>query len=387
LYEICHFVPTLDSHLQPSCWIKKTRRIEMTKIFRMNMLPARQGDCLWIEYGDLQSPQRLLIDGGTPETVNALQERICQLPVDKRQFELLVITHIDSDHIGGMLALLDQNLPGLVFGDIWFNGWRHLPGSGFEEFGPVQGEVLTSWLDALDRPWNEHFGRKTVYVPDKGLPPFKDLSGGMRITLLSPGKNELSNLRPKWEEECNKAGIDPAKPPHLLPPPPPGFEGMGVVNIDALAKSHFKQDTSVANGSSIAILAEFDGHRILLAGDAYSPILLKNIKRLAVAEGSERLRLDAFKLPHHGSKANLSKELLEKIECQRYLFSTDGTQFKHPDRETAARVIKFGGPHPELLFNYRSEFNKLWDNTHWMEQYGYSVSYPDKEQKGLLVNL
>ncbi len=359
----------------------------MTKTFRVRMLPARQGDCLWIEYGDPQYPHRLLIDGGTPETINALQDRICQLPVDDRRFELLVITHIDSDHIGGTLALANLNLPGLVFGDIWFNGWRHLPGSGFEEFGPVQGEVLTSWLDAPGRPWNERFDRKTVYVPDEGLLPFKDLPGGMRITLLSPSKKELSNLRPKWEQECRKAGIDPAKPPPPLQPPPPGFEGMGVVNIDALAESHFKQDTSEANGSSIALLAEFDGRRILLAGDAYSPVLLKNIQRQAAVEGQERLRLDAFKLPHHGSKANLSKELLEKVECPRYLFSTDGTQFKHPDHEAVARVIKSGGPHPELLFNYHSEYNKLWDNTQWMGQYGYSVSYSDEHQKGLLVDL
>jgi len=359
----------------------------MTKIFRVHMLPARQGDCLWIEYGDPQFPHRVLIDGGTPGTINALQERISQLPVDERRFELLVITHVDSDHIGGTLALVNQNLPGLVFDDIWFNGWRHLPGSGFEEFGPVQGEELTTWLAAPGRPWNEHFHQKTVYVPDKGPLPVKDLTGGMKMTLLSPGKKELSNLRPKWEQECHKAGIDPAKPPPPLPPLPPGFEGMGAVNIDALAKSHFNQDTSEANGSSIALLAEFDGRRILLAGDAHAPVLLKNIQRQAKGDGQERMRLDAFKLPHHGSKANLSKELLNKIECPRYLFSTDGTQFKHPDREAAACVIRSGGPHPELLFNYRSEYNKLWDNTQWMEKYGYSVKYPDEHQEGLQVDL
>ena len=56
----------------------------------------------------------------------------------------LVITHIDFDHIGGVLSLLQDKDLGVTFHDIWFNGWRHLPGSGFEEFGPVQGEKLTT---------------------------------------------------------------------------------------------------------------------------------------------------------------------------------------------------------------------------------------------------
>ena len=104
-------------------------------------------------------------------------------------------------------------------------------------------------------------------------------------------------------------------------------------------------------------------------------------------EGQDELRLDALKLPHHGSRANLSRAFLEKVECRRYLFSTDGTQFKHPDREAVARVIKFGGQQPQLLFNYRSEFTSLWDNPAWTEKYGYSVSYSENEREGMLTIL
>ncbi len=359
----------------------------MNPFFRIEMLPAQQGDCLWIEYGDPQHPSRVLVDGGTPETFAAFRQRLSQVPENDRRFELLIVTHIDNDHIGGALELLGERPPGLSFDDIWFNGWRHLPGSGFEEFGPVQGEKLTILLDQPGCPWNEHFNRHTVVVPDAGPLPAKALAGGMQLTLLSPGTQELSDLRPVWETECRKAGLDPAKPP---PPPelvPQGVEVMGTLDINALAATPFKADTSEANGSSIAVLAEFGGHRALLGGDAHAGVLLRNVKRLAANAGQERLKLDAFKLPHHGSKANVSQALLAEIECPRYLFSTNGAQFKHPDKEAVARTIRFGGPGVELIFNYHSEFSALWESSSWMSQYGYRVDYPAMDNVGKVVEL
>jgi hypothetical protein len=45
--------------------------------------------------------------------------------------------------------------------------------------------------------------------------------------------------------------------------------------------------------------------------------------------------------------------------------------------EAVARVIKFGGDAPELIFNYQSRHSRLWDNASWMEVHGYSVRYPE----------
>ena len=357
----------------------------MAGIFHIHMLPARQGDCLWIEYGDALNPNRILIDGGTPGTYPIIHQRLQILPQNERRFEQLIVTHVDSDHIGGVLDLLIQDDGEATFGDIWFNAWKHLPSSGLEPLGPPQGEELSTFLENIPQTWNKYFKHKRACFSTTGPLPTSDLPGGMRLTLLSPGFTELKRLRPYWADECKKAGLIPGQPATSSHPAPPGFEPMGPVNINQLAQEAYKSDESPANGSSIAILAEFGGKRILLAGDAYADVLLKSIKRLVPTD--DRLHLDAFKLPHHGSKYNLSRELLEKLDCKRYLFSTDGTQFRHPDRQTVARVIKFGGPHPELLFNYRSEFNKLWDNKHWMEQYGYSVHFPDEGQEGLEVNL
>ena len=226
-----------------------------------------------------------------------------------------------------------------------------------------------------------------MVVTEVGPLPVKPLPGDLKLTLLSPGVQQLSDLRPKWEQECFLAKLDPAKP---LPPPvivPPGLEAFGPVDIGLLARAPFSGDTSEANGSSIAVLAEFEGRRLLLAADAHAQVLLGSIERLIAESGEERLKLDAFKLPHHGSKANLSPALLAKIECPRYLFSTSGAQFKHPDKEAVARAIRLGGQSPELVFNYSSEFDALWDNADWMSRYGYRVRYPTAGTAGMVVEL
>ena len=96
-------------------------------MFEIEMLPARQGDALWLEYGDAAHPRRALIDAGTPETWDALQARIAALDPGDRHFELLIVSHIDKDHIGGVIPLLEDTALGITFGDVWFNGFRHLP--------------------------------------------------------------------------------------------------------------------------------------------------------------------------------------------------------------------------------------------------------------------
>ena len=100
-------------------------------MFRVEMLAADHGDCLWIEYGDPQKPHLVLIDGGTPATWKRLEQRILREKQKRGQdmlhFEAFIVTHVDADHIGGAVKLLEQVGPlDLTFGDVWFNGYQHL---------------------------------------------------------------------------------------------------------------------------------------------------------------------------------------------------------------------------------------------------------------------
>ena len=351
-------------------------------MFQITMLPAREGDSLWISYGRQSQPRHILIDGGRKATYDTLKEMFAALPESQLTLELLVISHIDRDHIEGILELLDDPDRTVRFKDIWFNTYDHLQDSEFETFGARQAERLTSQLLAQELPWNEAFGHKAVEVSEQSSENTIELSGGLKITLVSPDREKLEDLIPVWDRECKKAGLIPgveARREEIE-----GFESFGRVNIDDLAEKPFKTDGSEANGSSIAFLMEYRGKRILMSGDAHVDQLVKEISPLA-NEDDGRLKLDAFKVPHHGSPKNISKELLQLIDCPRYLISTNGSYFKHPHSIAISRLIKYGGQNKELIFNYWSDETKIWDNPSWKTRHGYQTTYPNADENGVLT--
>ena len=347
-------------------------------MFNIEMLPSAHGDGLFIEYGSASAPKRVLIDGGTEPAYRTLKARMERLDPAKRHFELLVITHIDADHIGGIVKMLEKRELGAEFDEVWFNGFPHLdardtpPQSDVEFFGAVQGERLSTALLELGIPWNKRFNGGPVRVREDGALPSVTLDGGMRLTVLGPTLAKLGKLKPVWEAECRKAGLDPLE---QLPPvvEDDDVEPMGIPNVDALADAPFDEDAAPANGTSISLLAEFDNKRVLFGADAHPATLIDAIDRL---EGpGNTLSLSAFKLPHHASQHNVSSDLLARVKCRKYLVSTNGAQFKHPDREAIARVIKHGGTSPKLFFNYKTDFNKVWQSPTLQDDWNYVAEY------------
>jgi beta-lactamase superfamily II metal-dependent hydrolase len=77
---------------------------------------------------------------------------------------------------------------------------------------------------------------------------------------------------------------------------------------------------------------------LLLTGDAPPTAVAEGLARLGYS-ALEPVELDAFKLAHHGSRANTSDDLLSMMRCDRYLVSTNGVRFGHPDKECLARII------------------------------------------------
>jgi glyoxylase-like metal-dependent hydrolase (beta-lactamase superfamily II) len=75
----------------------------------VEMLPAEHGDCLWVQYGDPGRPSVLLVDGGTgaPTTTRRLGQRMADRLGPDHPAALVVVTHVDADHITGILDLLE----------------------------------------------------------------------------------------------------------------------------------------------------------------------------------------------------------------------------------------------------------------------------------------
>lgn len=355
-------------------------------------LPARQGDALWIEWGD--PVRRMIIDMGTESIGRNIRSRIQDLPEDQRVIELLVITHVDQDHIGGILTCLAEAdpIPGLHIKDVWFNGWDHLHGRsvvshGLDSMGPAQGERLSHWL--REQTWNKAFRGAPILRPDDALGPQVSLDGELTLQVVGPTRFRLTDFIPVWEEEVHDA-LRKGSLDHVSP----GLEVMGKkgrppqladeADLEELALFNSGVDGSEANGSSIALILEHDGKRVLLTGDAYGPDLVDALKTI---DPAGPVPFDLVKLPHHGSEKNVTVDLVEKIRTPRWLISTDGTRFKHPDPVAIARLIHLSrDDNPELLFNVRSEFNHWWDRDDWRDQFGYATTF-GTEADGVTVVL
>ncbi|MBN8441530.1 MAG: hypothetical protein J0M28_07490 [Thauera sp.] len=407
-------------------------------MFRIEMLPAAHGDCLWIEYGTGSEVHRILIDGGPAHTYPALRERILHLPEDDRVFELLVVTHIDGDHIEGVVRLLqDAEVLKCRFERIWFNGRDQLnavPDPAGEPLGALQGEFLglliADYEARVGKPvWNAGLPSALAAIDRKaGALPVVELGGNCRLTLLSPDHERLLELKDEWREALEEAGVksgDEAALRSLLEaarnlrplgdvlgeeeeelsaaaedgryevPDPLGRDlaqdlddTLGRSDGEAGADAAFGGDKSPANGSSIALLLEYPKDapkvRFLLAGDAWPSVLEASIDQLLSGRGG-RLALTGFKLAHHGSVANVSETLLAKLRCQHYMVSTSGAVFRHPHARAIDLLL---GSHaaagkPLLHFNYLTATTARWSDAADQKARGYEAFHP----KGLSLAL
>jgi hypothetical protein len=347
----------------------------------IEMLPAGHGDCLWLQYGQGHSISRVLMDCGTDSSYARLQQRVSLQPENQRDFELFILSHIDADHIGGAIPFFKDRTLGVHFADVWFNGFKHLPSDTLDA---KQGEVFSALIQQCRLPWNQWRDGGPVMVEGDAL-PVCTLPGGMRLTLLSPTQAKLATLAKKWKAEIEALGLTAGKAadftPFLRDTPSTSTD------VDALADAAFKADSAAPNGSSIAVLAEYQGKGILLGADAHAPLLVASIQKLLKQRGADRLKIDAFKVSHHASQNNLNIELLKLLDCRHYLISTNGDYFKHPDREAVGRIIKYGGDRPTLHFNFLTGLNEVWGQPPLQEQYGYQAVYPETGKEGLLVRL
>jgi len=399
-------------------------------MFRIEMLPAAHGDCLWIEYGTGNRVHRILIDGGPAHTYTALRERILHLPAEDRHFDLLVITHIDGDHIEGVIRLLqDAPLLQCHFDRIWFNGRDQLdqvPDPAGAPLGAVQGEMLGMLIADYEassgrQVWNLGLPNRLAAIDRSadGLPSV-DLPGEQgecRLTLLSPDYDRLLDLKDGWADELRKARI-PSGDMHRLRakleesrnlrplgdvlgaedeaaegayelPDENDADLLGDID-DVLgsgdggepgATAEFGSDTSKANGSSIALLLEYPKDnpqvRFLLAGDAWASVLQKSLDTL-LPDSGDKLKLHGFKLPHHGSVANLTPELLQRLRCKHYLISTSGAVFRHPHARAIDLLLQEHNNRgkPRLHFNYLTRTTQPWSELTDQENRGYKAFHP-----------
>ncbi|MEQ8474484.1 MAG: MBL fold metallo-hydrolase [Marinoscillum sp.] len=321
---------------------------------KIKTLPAFNGDSILISFIDSQRVNRnILIDGGISRTYPKHLKRELSSIIEKGDsIDLLVITHIDDDHIGGIIKLYeDTEIDRSFIKQVWFNS-GNLLSDFFEserekereveiiprnktEMSVGQGITLES---ALVKEGN--WFQKIVYT---GLDVI--VFHGAKVTILSPNRSGLEKLQSKWETEKDKITLMSGEHDDFNIP------------ISELIKLPFKEDQAVPNGSSIAFMIEHDGKKALLLGDAHPSVIESSLRNLSYS-AENKLQVDLVKVSHHSSKKNTSSDLLALIECSRFIISTDGNKHGLPDKQAMARIIA-SNVGCSLYFNYDSLSDKI----------------------------
>lgn len=100
---------------------------------RIETLQALYGDCIFITINDGEKDFIIMMDGGTPRTYKlrgrtgrteegVLKKKIDSLKSQGKSIDILIVTHVDDDHIGGVLTWFEDEIPSPDFVKcIWMN--------------------------------------------------------------------------------------------------------------------------------------------------------------------------------------------------------------------------------------------------------------------------
>jgi len=303
-------------------------------MFRLHAVQAAFGDCLLLEYGDAAQPRFVLIDGGPARTYQThLKPAVQRLVTNRGQIELAVLSHVDNDHVVGLLDMFgdlqvrsESGKPRPAIRSLWHNAFSQTIGRELDEQtlrdvpdlsawasdladpidvvarGIAEGDQLQRGASALGIPINPNFDGGLVLTEADARHSLRDLD----IRVLGPSQKALEKLRKQWLawlERQHDRDIGPGK------------------------------DQSVPNLSSIMLLIASSGARALLPGDGRGDEIVDGLKASGAWQTGDALHVDLLKLPHHGSARNATPAFFRTVKADRYLICADGTN-GNPDPPT-----------------------------------------------------
>jgi hypothetical protein len=298
---------------------------------KLECLGAKHGDCLVLHHGDT----KVLFDGGPSGVYTKFLKpwiKANKPAGGPLAFAAGIVTHIDDDHINGMLALTKDMVQALdngeardvSFGQFWFNSFSGLTGKdfaaasvaavvaaadapGFDPQGADFGDARTGAIIASvsqGHKLSNNLGK--LGLGDNGI--FNGLvqgrrkaplAAGLEFDVIGPGHEQLKNLREDWNKE---------------------------IPVGTIASF---TDDSVPNLSSIVIMVNAGGKTLLMTGDARGDDILTYLQEAGYAtDGS--MTLDVLKAPHHGSDRNVTPEFFKKLPARTYVISADD-EYGNPD--------------------------------------------------------
>jgi len=375
---------------------------------KISVFPALNGDSILAET-DLSC---ILIDGGYIATFKKhIKPKLQLLKAANKAVSHLIVTHIDNDHISGILKLVEENKSDRIIKieNVWHNSFRHIAdikdgivfsGKAISELSlnytvkdennntdknisAVQGSTLASLLRKYGYNWNTEFQNKAVSIDNQQELNSRDID----FKILSPTNEKLADLKKYWKKELYIKGFSSDE--DLTDFNEDAFEYIlslekekkriirknvsGSFDIEKLSQVQFTEDDAATNGSSISFILENQNFKILLLADSHPSVIVQSLKA-HYNENEFPIRFDLIKVSHHGSGNNTSLELLQYIDSDIFVFSTNGVSHNHPDPETIARIIsRKTESRRYLYFNYPLDTLLNFKEQELMEKYNFAI--------------
>lgn len=326
-------------------------------MFVLEALRAKHGDALLLHFGTKAQPRLAVIDAGPGGVyADAVRPRLMQIREERGldeqtplEIELMMVSHLDADHITGILELMRKlrdlrqsrkPLPWTVT-RFWHNAFADLTADEEVEKASVGGGGLSTasigdflQIEGSNILASVGQGRElrdlVKFFNLDGNPPFKSIVKyphaknpvklpGLELTVVGPDEKNLKILQDDWnkkvKELLKKASSKAAK-----------------------AELAAYVDKSVYNLSSIVVLAKADGKTMLLTGDARGDYTLEALRGAGLLKPRKPLRVDLLKLPHHGSDRNVNPDYFQNIQAKHYVISADG-KYTNPDVPTLEMIV------------------------------------------------
>ncbi|MGH0830069.1 MBL fold metallo-hydrolase [Bacillus pretiosus] len=400
-------------------------------MIQIKMYPAKNGDCFLISVGDIEK-KHILIDCGYVDTYERfLKKDLLEIAQRNEKINLMIVTHIDSDHISGAMKFIEENNKDkfIEIAEIWFNAYRHLQiskkdsielkdsekdilerevalGKSYfkranqdeiakDEISAKQGSTLGALLLQGKYNWNGKFDGKAIITKNNQYITIDNF----KINVLSPNEDKLNKLGEDWVKELRKKKwnftinenelFDDAYEFMQLMSEDESTTTVSeiskknqekVIKLEEYIEKEYPIDGSVNNGSSIAILIEINKRKLLFLADAHPDIILDKLR------GIGEDNFDLVKVSHHGSLKNTTNELAGILCSTRYLFSANGVK-KHPNPQTIIKLLAANSKFKkQLYFNYKTETSRVFEKNELQEKYNYEIINGNGEEP-LLIEL
>jgi beta-lactamase superfamily II metal-dependent hydrolase len=379
------------------------------------MYEASEGDAFLVSLGQDENIN-LLIDMGLSETYNNhIKKDLISLNQRTKSIQLLVVTHIDKDHIEGAISFLKENGSNsniIKVEEVWHNSFKHLQfdkqkideitkdeikslemikyqnsniskPDGISDTSVEEGVTLASLIYENKYKWNQMFNDKAICYEEKINNTIEDVN----FILLSPDHKKLKKLSKKWEDKLDSIFYNFKLSDEKI------FDDAYELFMQNLNESEVKtKDTAssndlfdieklamkeeneytATNGSSISFIIEYKEKKMLFLADSQYNIISENLAKLK--ESGYQLNFDLVKISHHGSNKNTSKKLLSLFDSKKYLISTDGKKHSHPNLEVIAKIVKKKSTYTkEIIFNYEHPKLEPFKSLSLKDKYDYEI--------------